>query len=51
MVAALRYLDTFVKTDGAWLFVERLFYVDWGGRARAVLTAVDGKVTTPRRRA
>jgi hypothetical protein len=29
MVAALRYLDTFVKTDGAWLFSERLLYVDW----------------------
>jgi len=29
MLAALRYLDTFVKTDGAWLFAERLLYVDW----------------------
>jgi SnoaL-like domain len=29
MVAALRYLDTFVKTEGAWLFAERLLYVDW----------------------
>jgi SnoaL-like domain len=29
MVAALRYLDTFVKKDGAWLFAERLLYVDW----------------------
>ena len=29
MVASLRYLDTFVKTDGAWLFAERLLYVDW----------------------
>jgi ketosteroid isomerase-like protein len=29
MVAALRYMDTFVKTDGAWLFAERLLYVDW----------------------
>jgi SnoaL-like domain len=29
MVAALRYLDTFVKTDGAWLFAERLLFVDW----------------------
>jgi len=28
-VASLRYLDTFVKTDGAWLFAERLLYVDW----------------------
>ena len=29
MVASLRYLDTFVKADGAWLFSERLLYVDW----------------------
>jgi len=30
MVASLRYLDTFVKIDGAWLlFTERLIYVDW----------------------
>jgi hypothetical protein len=29
MVAHLRYLDTFVKIDGTWLFAERLLYVDW----------------------
>jgi hypothetical protein len=29
MIAALRYTDTFVKTDGAWLFEERKLYVDW----------------------
>jgi len=29
MVASLRYLDTFVKLDGAWLFSERRLYVDW----------------------
>jgi ketosteroid isomerase-like protein len=29
MIAALRYSDTFVKVDGAWLFAERLLYVDW----------------------
>jgi hypothetical protein len=29
MVAYLRYDDTFVKADGAWLFAERLLYVDW----------------------
>ena len=29
MIAALRYADTFVKIDGAWLFSERLLYVDW----------------------
>jgi hypothetical protein len=29
MIAALRYIDTFAKVDGAWLFAERLLYVDW----------------------
>jgi hypothetical protein len=29
MIAALRYTDTFVKMDGAWLFAERQLYVDW----------------------
>ena len=29
MVASLRYHDTFVKSDDAWLFAERLLYVDW----------------------
>ena len=29
MIAALRYCDTLVKVDGAWLFAERLLYVDW----------------------
>jgi hypothetical protein len=29
MIASLRYLDTFVKIDRAWLFAERLLYVDW----------------------
>jgi hypothetical protein len=29
MVAYLRYLDTFAKIDGAWLFAERLLYADW----------------------
>jgi ketosteroid isomerase-like protein len=28
-VASLRYLDTFVKSDGRWLFAERRLYVDW----------------------
>jgi hypothetical protein len=26
---SLRYLDAFVKIDGAWLFSERRLYVDW----------------------
>jgi hypothetical protein len=29
MVAYLRYIDTFAKIDGMWLFAERLLYVDW----------------------
>jgi len=29
MIAALRYYDAFVKTDGLWLFAERKLYVDW----------------------
>jgi hypothetical protein len=29
MVASLRYHDTFVKLDGAWLFAERRLIVDW----------------------
>jgi hypothetical protein len=29
MIAALRYYDSFVKVGGAWLFAERLLYVDW----------------------
>ena len=29
MIAALRYDDTFVKIDGAWLFADGRLYVDW----------------------
>jgi hypothetical protein len=29
MIAALRYMDTFMKMDGTWLFAERKLYVDW----------------------
>jgi hypothetical protein len=29
MIAALRYMDAFVETDGEWLFAERKLYVDW----------------------
>src|SRR6201992_1868741 len=29
MVASIRYLDTFVKQDGAWLFAERRLMVNW----------------------
>src|SRR4030088_191687 len=42
MVASLRYNDTFVNTDGAWLFAERLLYVD-GGRASAGMTVAENQ--------
>src|SRR6476646_11256725 len=29
MLASIRYLDTFAKMDGSWLFAERRLYVDW----------------------
>jgi ketosteroid isomerase-like protein len=29
MIATLRYIDTFAKVGGAWLFAERKLYVDW----------------------
>src|ERR1700757_460677 len=29
MVAAIRYLDSFVKHDGAWFFSQRKLMVDW----------------------
>jgi uncharacterized protein (TIGR02246 family) len=29
MIASIRYLDTFVKRDGAWLFAQRNLMVDW----------------------
>ena len=29
MVASIRYLDTFTKQDGRWLFSERRLMVDW----------------------
>jgi hypothetical protein len=29
MIAYLRYLDTFARMDGVWLFAERLLYVEW----------------------
>jgi ketosteroid isomerase-like protein len=29
MLASIRYLDQFIKRDGAWLFAERKLMVDW----------------------
>jgi hypothetical protein len=29
MIASLRYLDTFAKVDGVWLFAERNLILDW----------------------
>ncbi len=29
MIASIRYLDTFIKQEGAWYFAERKLLVDW----------------------
>jgi hypothetical protein len=29
MIASLRYLDSFVKIEGTWLFEERKLILDW----------------------
>jgi hypothetical protein len=36
MIASLRYLDTFVKLQGAWLFAERDLILDWSETRRSV---------------
>src|SRR5260370_40284816 len=41
MVASLRYLDTFVKIDDAWLFSERRLYVDWIEERATVMIATN----------
>lgn len=41
MVASLRYQDTFVKIEGAWLFAERRLYVDWIDERWFVATGQD----------
>jgi SnoaL-like domain len=35
MIAALRYLDTFVKIDAAWYFSERKLILDWSELRRS----------------
>jgi len=37
MLASLRNIHTFVNMEGAWLFAERLHYVDWM-EERAIMT-------------
>jgi hypothetical protein len=41
MLASLRYMDTFVKMEGTWLFAERLLYVDWMEGARTLMTSTE----------
>jgi hypothetical protein len=36
MVASIRYLDTFVRQDGAWLFAERRLMVNWTDKRPSV---------------
>jgi len=52
MIASLRYLDTFVKLDGAWWFAERLLYVDWlEERALSYRRPANGLLMSPHYRA
>ena len=44
MIASLRYLDTFRKSDGRWYFAERKLILDWS-ETRSMATPVD---TAPR---
>jgi hypothetical protein len=41
MVASIRYLDTFVKTDGRWLISQRKAMVCWT-ESRSLATAANG---------
>jgi uncharacterized protein YneR len=36
MIAAIRYLDTFVKQDDMWFFSERRLMVDWTETRRLI---------------
>ena len=36
MLASIRYLDKFVKIQGAWLFAERRLMVDWTDTRKSV---------------
>lgn len=38
MVAAIRYLDSFVKEDRAWFFSQRKLMVDWTETRALVIT-------------
>jgi hypothetical protein len=38
MIAAIRYLDSFVKQDGMWFFSERRLMVDWTETRRLIST-------------
>jgi SnoaL-like domain len=41
MIASLRYLDTFAKIDGRWLFAERKLILDWS-ETRSLGTEEEG---------
>jgi hypothetical protein len=48
MIASLRYLDAFVKIDGAWLFAERrLCRLDRGARTHAATNQPAFRIRSP----
>ncbi len=50
MIAALRYTDTFVKMDGAWLFAERLLVRGLDRRAPTLMTATEQEKSAGQKR-
>jgi hypothetical protein len=35
MVMSIRYLDTFFRQSGNWLFAERVLVIDWTDKRRS----------------
>jgi len=50
LVVGGRYLDTLVKTEGAWRIAERLYVMDWNRTAPSTIQTAGGLFDTLQRR-
>jgi len=50
LVVGGRYLDTLVKTEGAWRIAERLYVMDWNRTAPSTMQTAGGLFDTLQRR-
>lgn len=50
LVVGGRYLDTFVKADGAWRIAERLYMMDWNRTSPSTMQTGGGLFDTLQRR-